>query len=127
MFLADSSGSRYFHNLTEEYLAFLVSPGSHVLSVGCGTNDTFVGLLKPDSYELKPNSECKKFSHESCLNVEFIEGDIENPLVFNSLSERGPFDVILLKDTLGRLKDIHVFLSQLHGVCSPSTRIISVY
>jgi len=127
MFLADSSGSRYFHNLTEEYLAFLVSPGSYVLSVGCGTNDTFVGLLNSDSYELKPNSECKKFSHESCLNVEFIEGDIENPLVFNSLSERGPFDVILLKDTLGRLKDIQVFLSQLHCVCSPSTRIISVY
>ena len=39
----------------------------------------------------------------------------------------GPFDVILLDDTLGFIEDIQMFLSNIYELCSEETRVISVY
>lgn len=58
-------------------------------------------------------------------NLEFILGDSEDPATLGSIE--GPFDYIVLADTIGTLDDIDGTLRLTHQLCSPSTRIIIAY
>ena len=52
-------------------------------------------------------------------------GDVEDPAVLDQLE--GPFDCILLSDTIGSLDDVQATLSNLHRLCHPETRVIISY
>ena len=57
--------------------------------------------------------------------LSFYEGDIEDSAVINSLN--GPFDFIILSDSIGMLEDIETTLRNLHQLCTPNTRIVIAY
>jgi hypothetical protein len=42
-------------------------------------------------------------------------------------SLEGPFDVIVLSDTIGSMEDCQATLESLHGLCTPDTRIVIAY
>ena len=119
--------SSYFHKLDTDYLKFLVPSGQRVLALGCGTGDKLAGL-KPslgigvDIDPEKINLAAQKFS-----DLLFVEGDMEDRKLLDSLVPQGPFDVIVLYDSLGVVSDIQAFLEGIKNLCNPGTRLVSVY
>ncbi len=117
----------YFRKLDSDYLKFIVGPGQRTLALGCGSGS--------DLFSVNPSfgvgvdiSPCKiEKAVEKYPNLEFVVGDIEDPELIHSLTKFGTFDVILLSDSLGYISDIHAFLDKLKTLCTPNTRLISVY
>ena len=115
----------FFHQEDLRYLKFLIPEGGRVLELGSG-NGQLLAALKPSfgvgvDFSGGMVAEAKrKFPH-----LTFVEGDIEDDKVLKSLP--GPFDTILIADTLGSLDDCQRLLENLHKHCSRETRVIIVY
>jgi SAM-dependent methyltransferase len=114
--------ARYFHAEDIRYLKFLIPEGARVLELGCG-NGHLLARLKP-SFGVGVD-----FSEEMILRartahptLSFHVGDIENKSFICSLP--GPFDVILIVDTLGAVEDCQDLLDSLHALCSRETRLV---
>ncbi len=56
----------------------------------------------------------------------FYVGDIEDPEFMNAFGE-GPFNFIVMSDTIGALDDCEITLELLHRFCTPETRIVIAY
>ena len=64
--------------------------------------------------------------HEAALVLlDFRVGDLEDPAFIATLE--GPFDYIVIADTIGMFEDIDGTLRLVHHLCTPSTRIIIAY
>lgn len=115
----------FFHREDERYLRFLIPEGVRVLEIGCGTGDT-LAALKPSygvGVDFSPSmiEQAKRLHPE----LEFHVGDAEEPETINAL--KGPFDFILVQDTIGSLDDCQAFLAGLHPLCTRHTRIVIGY
>jgi len=55
----------------------------------------------------------------------FVLGDVEDPTTLAGIE--GPFDYIVIADTIGMFEDIDGTLGRVHHLCGPSTRIIISY
>ena len=55
-------------------------------------------------------------------DLPFVLGDVEDPATMRSIE--GPFDYIVIADTIGMFDDINGTLRLVQRLCSPSTRII---
>ena len=115
----------FFHAEDLRYLRFLIPEGLSVLEIGCGTGDVLAGL-KP-AYGLGVDFSPAMIAEARRLHpdLDFRVGDIEDRPFVASLP--GPFDVILIVDTIGSLEDCQAMLESLHGVCDRSTRLIVAY
>jgi SAM-dependent methyltransferase len=115
----------FFHQEDLRYLKFLIPEDVRILELGCG-NGQLLAALKPSlgvgvDFSGGIVAEAKrKFPH-----LTFVEGDIEDDLVLESLP--GPFDVILIVDTLGSVDDCQRLLENLHQHCTRDTRVIIGY
>ena len=115
----------YFHQEDHRYFQFLIPEGLKVLELGCGTGD-LLASLKPShgiGIDISPGmveAAAKKFP-----DLEFHTGDIEDPSVFEALD--GPFDVIIVSDTVGDLEDVEATFQSLHDLCGLDTRIVVAY
>jgi SAM-dependent methyltransferase len=107
------------------YMRFLIPEGSRILDLGCGTGK-LLSALKPSrgvGIDLSPGMidlACKTYP-----NLEFHVGDIEDANVTRRIE--GPFDYIVLSDTIGSLDDCQATLEKLHILCSPETRVVVAY
>lgn len=115
----------FFYEEDYRYLRFLVPQGLRVLDCGCGTGH-LLAALKP-SYGVGVDFSRKAVEIASRLHthLSFVEGDIEDSRTIGGL--RGPFDVILLSDTIGSLDDCQRTLENLRSLCVPDTRIVVAY
>ena len=114
--------ARFFHDEDLRYLKFLIPEGARVLELGCGTGDLFAAL-KPAFGVGVDFSECMiAQARQAHPHLTFLVGDIEDPTFMQSLP--GPFDVIVLIDTLGALDDCQATLELLHPLCTRETRLI---
>jgi len=115
----------FFHEEDLRYLRFLIPEGSRVLEIGCGTGDVLAGL-KP-SYGLGIDFSAAMIAQAKGQHpdLDFRVGDAEDPEFIASLP--GPFDVILIVDTIGAFDDCQATLESLHGLCSRSTRLVIAY
>jgi SAM-dependent methyltransferase len=117
--------NRFFHEHDRRYMRFLIPEGLRVLELGSGTGG-LLDALKPSrgvGVDLSP--KMTEIARDSFPDLEFVAGDIEDPDVIAALD--GPFDVIVLSDTIGYLKDCQATLAQLHGLCTPESRIVIAY
>lgn len=115
----------YYHAEELRYLRFLVPEGLSVLALGCGTGDT-LAALKPSrgvGIDLSPATVDLARSRHPHLDLRI--GDVEDDALLATLD--GPFDVILLIDTIGDLEDVEATLSRLHRLCGRDTRIVIAY
>jgi SAM-dependent methyltransferase len=115
----------YYYEEDYRYMRFLVAEGLRVLDLGCGTG-RLLAELKP-SYGVgvdisRRMIEVAKHDH---ANLKFKVGDVEDSTFLDTLE--GPFDVIILSDTIGALDDCQATLERLHRLCTPDTRIIAAY
>ncbi|RXH14851.1 glycosyltransferase [Bradyrhizobium guangzhouense] len=115
----------FFHQEDERYLRFLIPAGSRVLDIGCGIGDTLASLAPSHGVGL---DFCRKqiaIARQRHPDLTFVEGDAEDPATLDAL--QGPFDYILVLDTIGSLEDCQKFIAQLHPLCTRDTRLVIGY
>jgi SAM-dependent methyltransferase len=115
----------FFHQEDLRYLKFLIPEGARVLELGCG-NGHLLAALKPSvGVGVDFSGGMVAQARATYPHLSFVEGDVEDETLLKSLS--GPFDVILIADTLGSLDDCQRLFDSLHDLCTRETRLIIAY
>ena len=132
-FFESSGGEQYrqgkfnaaYREYDRKFMRFLIPPGKRVLELGCGRGD-LLAALEPSygvGVDFSPATiATAKASHP---DLHFVLGDAEDPAALASIE--GPFDYIVIADTIGMFEDIDGTLRLIHQHCAPSTRIIIAY
>jgi len=115
----------FFYEQDEKYMRFLVPEGLRVLDLGCGTGRMLAALKPARGVGVDISSNMIEIARRDFPDLEFVVGDIEDSAVVSSLT--GPFDVIVLSDTIGTLEDCQATFERLHALCTPDTRIVVAY
>ena len=115
----------FFYGQDEKYMRFLVPEGLRVLDLGCGTGRMLAALKPARGVGVDISSNMIEIARRDFPDLEFVVGDIEDSAVVSSLT--GPFDVIVLSDTIGTLEDCQATFERLHGLCTPDTRLVVAY
>jgi ubiquinone/menaquinone biosynthesis C-methylase UbiE len=107
------------------FMQFLIPPGKRVLELGCGQGE-LLAALQP-SYGVGVDFSARTIARANELHpdLQFVLGDAEDPATLAQID--GPFDYIVIADTIGMFEDIDGTLRLAHGLCTPSTRIIIAY
>ena len=115
----------FFHEEDLRYLKFLIPEGLRILEIGCATGSV-LAALRP-SFGLGVDISPAMIAEAKRLHpgLEFTVGDIEDPDFVATLP--GPFDVILMVDTIGSLEDCQLTLAGLHRHCTRTTRLVVGY
>ena len=117
----------YFYNDDYSYMKFLVGNGARVLELGCGTGKLLKSLNPSYGLGIDISANMISIAQKNYINLEFIQGDIEDEKFIHSLQDKGPFDFIILSDTIGYLDDCENAFAGLHSLCTPDTRLIISY
>jgi SAM-dependent methyltransferase len=115
----------YYFEEDRRYLKFLVPPGLAVLELGCGIGDSLAALGPSRGVGVDFSQAMIDIATARHSFLEFHVGDAEDPATLERLG--GPFDVVIVSDLIGELEDCQATLRQLHGLCSPDTRVIINY
>jgi SAM-dependent methyltransferase len=115
----------FFYQEDFRYMRFLIPTGLRVLDLGCGTGRLLAELNPSFGVGVDFSENMVKVAQARYPDLEFRIGDVEDREFISSLP--GPFDVIILSDTIGSLADCQTTLSNLHCLCSPNTRIVISY
>ena len=114
----------YFHNSDVRYLQFVVPAQSAVLELGCATGWLLDRLNPSKGVGVDFSAKMIDIAREKHPEHTFLCGDIENAQFMDALRAHGPFDYIVLSDTVGYLEDIVETLKIANGLCHPDTRLI---
>ncbi len=117
--------NQYFYNDDYAYMHFLTNKNKRVLDLGCGTGELLSQLDPVYGVGVDLSKNMIKEAQERYPELEFVHGDLEDPELISSLN--GPFDYIILSDTLGYLDDCELAFTKLHALCTPQTRLIISY
>ena len=115
----------FYYRDDRDYMRFLIRPGQRVLELGCGNGELLNTLEPSQGVGIDLSAEMVKVARESYPHLNFLQGDIEDPDFLAGL--QGPFDVIVLSDTIGYLDDCAQTLESLHRFCTPDTRMVIAY
>ena len=115
----------FYYRDDRAYMRFLVRPGQSVLELGCGTGELLNALKPSRGVGVDLSERMIEVARSSYPQFEFRQGDAEDRDFLASLD--GPFDVIVLSDTIGYFDDCAQALENLHCLCSPATRVVIAY
>jgi SAM-dependent methyltransferase len=115
----------YFHNNDQSYMKFLVGNNCRVLELGCGTGKLLNSLSPSYGVGVDLSANMVSSAQKKYQNLNFIQGDLEDKELISSLN--GPFDFIILSDTIGYLDDCEKSFAGLHALCTPGTRLVVSY
>ncbi|BAN36690.1 putative Glycosyl transferase, family 2; putative Dolichyl-phosphate beta-D-mannosyltransferase [Sulfuricella denitrificans skB26] len=115
----------FFYKEDYRYMRFLVPEGLRVLELGCGTGQLLAELKPSHGVGVDFSQNMVNVAKVSYPHLDFNIGDIEDAEFMSTLV--GPFDVIVLSDTIGSLEDCQATLSNLHRLCTSDTRIVIAY
>lgn len=115
----------FYYEEDLRYMRFLVPEGLRVLDLGCGDGRLLAALNPSCGVGVDFSPDMIAIGKEKHPHLEFHVGDVENAELIAELG--GPFDVIILSDTIGSLDDCQSSLSQLQSVCTSDTRIVIAY
>ena len=93
-----------------------------MLELGCGTGDTLAALKPSIGVGVDFSSSMIVEAKRLHPHLFFAVGDAEDAATIEAL--QGPFDFIVVLDTIGSLDDCQKFLEQLHPLCTRETRLI---
>ena len=117
--------NRYFYDGDYKYMRFLVPPGSRILDLGCGTGRLLNELRPSQGVGIDFSPNMIEIARKQYPEYEFLCADIEDKNIYGKLN--GPFDVVILSDTIGVLGDIQGVLTAVNAVCDENTRVIISY
>ena len=115
----------YFYKNDRSYMQFLVGDNKRILELGCSTGQLLNALNPSYGVGVDLSANMVSIAQKNYSNLEFIQGDLEDQELISSL--KGPFDYIILSDTIGYLDDCEDTFAMLHSLCTPDTRLIIVY
>lgn len=115
----------FFHAEDLLYLKFLIPEGIRVLELGCGSGDLLAALKPSFGVGVDFSAGMIGEARKAHPDLTFFVGDIEDGTFVSSLP--GPFDVVVVIDTLGALDDCQAMLENLHVLCTRETRLIIGY
>jgi SAM-dependent methyltransferase len=108
-----------------KFMRFLIAPGKRILELGCGKGDLLAGLQPSYGIGVDFSPRTVARAKELYPQLTFVLGDAEDPVTLDAI--QGPFDYIVIADTIGMFEDIDGTLRLIHRLCGPSTRIIISY
>ena len=114
-----------YHEDDRKFMRFLIPPGKRVLELGCGRGDLLAALQPSYGVGVDFGTRTIARANELHPDLHFVLGDVEDPATLASIE--GPFDYIVIADTIGMFEDIDGTLRLVHHLCAPSTRIIISY
>ncbi|HZP85911.1 MAG TPA: glycosyltransferase [Burkholderiales bacterium] len=115
----------FYYEQDREYMRFLIPAGLRVLDLGCGTGSLLASLEPSYGVGVDMSPRMIEIARRQFPHLEFVIGDVERHDIIESL--QGPFDVIVLSDTIGSLEDCQATFENLHALCTPETRVIVAY
>jgi SAM-dependent methyltransferase len=115
----------YFYAHDHRHLSLLVPEGAAVLEIGCGTGQLLAALRPRRGVGIDISAAMIAIAKGKYPEYEFHVGSAEEGATYESIA--GPFDAIILSDTVGYLEDCQKVLTLLHKLMTPRTRLIIVY
>lgn len=112
----------YFYQEDDRYMSFLIPPGMRILDLGCGTGRLLASLAPARGVGIDFSPAMIDAARAQHPALEFIVGDVENPATIAQAG--GPFDVIVMSDTIGTIEDCQATIANLHRVCTPASRLV---
>ncbi len=114
----------YFHTSDARYLRFVIPEGSRVLELGCASG-WMLNELKPSvGVGVDFSGNLIDVARSKHPDLKFVCGDIEDAELINQIKEHGPYDYILLSDTIGYLDDIIETFKLTNELCHAETRLV---
>jgi ubiquinone/menaquinone biosynthesis C-methylase UbiE len=112
----------FFHREDLLYLKFLIPEGARVLELGCGTGHLLAALKPSFGVGVDISGKMIAEAQRAHPHLSFLVGDVEDLSLIRKLP--GPFDFIVIVDTLGALDDCQNLLESLQTFCTAETRIV---
>lgn len=117
--------NRYFHDTDQAYMRFLIPAGTRVLEIGCGTGELLAGLKPSRGVGIDISAAMIDVARNAAPDLEFHVCNAENPAELAQIE--GPFDYIVISDTIGLIEDCEALFENLHRFMTPDTRLILAY
>jgi SAM-dependent methyltransferase len=115
----------FFHREDLRYLKFVIPEGLRVLELGCGNGHLLAALKPSHGVGVDFSEGMIAQARQAHPDLTFHVADIEDTDFIASLP--GPFDVILIADTLGSVDDCQSLFASLHKLCTRDTRLVIAY
>lgn len=117
--------NKYFYQEDWKYLRFLVPEGSSVLEVGCGTGQLLAALKPRYGVGIDYSTAMLEHARANYPDLKFHNVDAMEAEGYTGLG--GPFDYVVISDSIGLFDDCSAVLDAIQGVCTAETRIIVSY
>ncbi len=117
--------NRYFYEEDWKYSRFLIPEGHCVLEVGCGTGQLLNALNPIKGVGIDFSQAMVEQARTNFPQFEFYHFDAMVSDGYKKIN--GPFDYIIISDSIGLFCDCFAVLDALHQVCTAKTRIIVSY
>ena len=115
----------FFHAEDLRFLKFQIPEGLRVLELGCGNGHLLAALNPSVGVGVDFSASLIDEARTKYPHLSFVIGDVDDDGIIRSLP--GPFDVILIADTLGEIDDCQRLFESLHDLCAPNGRLIVAY
>tara|TARA_Y100000588_G_scaffold133008_1_gene145846 strand:+ start:15314 stop:16777 length:1464 start_codon:yes stop_codon:yes gene_type:complete len=119
------SRNQFYYDDHYKFMRFLTPPNASVLDLGCGVGDLLGALAPKTGVGIDLSHQSIQIAKKSFPDYQFYVGDVETSETLKKLD--GPFDLIILSDTIGMLEDIADTLGSIRTLCGPDTRVIVSY
>ncbi|MGH7006564.1 MAG: methyltransferase domain-containing protein, partial [Alphaproteobacteria bacterium] len=117
--------NRYFFEEDRRYMRFLLPRGRRVLELGSGTGDLLARLEPSEGIGVDFSPAMTAQARSKYPHLRFVTADVER--LGQSATPAGPFDAIVMSDTIGSLDDCLETFRGLHRFCKPETRLVVTY
>src|ERR1700743_1463569 len=111
-----------YHADDLKFMRFLIPPGKRVLELGCGTGELLASLEPSHGVGIDFAPAALERARARYPHLSFVLGDAEDQATLEQIE--GPFDYIVIADTIGMWEDIDATLRLGYQRCTPSTRVI---
>jgi len=111
-------GARQYRRLLSRYYNLLIPRDARVLEIGCGSGELLSLIHAPDKTGVDLSERQIEAARERSPTTKFFVQAGEE------LGVQGPFDVIIVSDTLNLAADVQHLLEHLHTVAAEDTRLI---
>jgi SAM-dependent methyltransferase len=119
------SRNRAYYDDDRRYTQFVVPAGARILEVGCGTGDLLARLKPGLGVGIDFSAQMLETARRNHPDLTFLVGDAEDDDFISGLG--GPFDYIVLSDTIGYFDDIERVFRSLRKISEPHTRLVVAY